>query len=432
MPFFLPGIRLPHRKNTADRASVRIPSVDSVTIPMLMHIGTPATPTVRVGDTVSVGTNIARACGTCSAPIHASVSGTVVAVSDISLASGETVPAVTIASDGRMTPDRSLHAPVIGSREDLLAAIKESGIVGLGGAGFPTHIKWSTAPADTEDLIINGAECEPYITSDTLTMTGRADDIALALRTLLTYFPLRRVIIGMEGNQNRAVRAMRTMAAQLENTEVKVLPQRYPQGAEKVLVYHTTAKTIPMGGLPGDAGCIVCNCTTIASIGAYLRTGMPLVEKCITVDGGAVAVPQNLTVPIGTPLSVVFFHCGGFCARPAKVLYGGPMMGVTVPDLRAPVLKNTNAVLALTPKETYKPKTTACIRCGACTNVCPIGLAPAEIQRAYRKRDTARLTALSADACMLCGCCSYVCPAGIPLVMTHARAKQLLRGTHAT
>lgn len=209
--------------------------------------------------------------------------------------------------------------------------------------------------------------------------------------------------------------------------EVKILPSIYPQGGEKVLVYHTTGKVIPVGKLPIDVGCIVCNCTTIAAIGHYFKTGMPLVNKCVTVDGGAVNQPQNIIVPIGTSIADVFDFCGGLHSDPVKVLYGGPMMGITVPDMNAPILKNTNAVLALTAKETKLPKTTACIRCGSCTNACPFGLAPASIAIAFRKKDEARLSALSVNTCMECGCCSFVCPANRPLVQTNKLAKAFLK-----
>jgi electron transport complex protein RnfC len=224
---------------------------------------------------------------------------------------------------------------------------------------------------------------------------------------------------------------MKAMADRMEKVEVKVLPPLYPQGGEKVLVYHTTRRVIETGKLPLDVRCIVCNCTTLATIGSYLQTGMPLVEKCITVDGGAVANPQNIIVPIGTILSDVFDFCGGLSTDPQKVIYGGPMMGITVPNLGVPVLKNTNAVLALTPKEAKLPKTTACIRCGACTNVCPFGLAAARILLAYEKKDLDELRRLSVDTCMLCGCCSFTCPANRPLVQSNSLAKQLLKEERA-
>jgi len=427
MSFLLHGVHVPHRKNTADQPARRIIGVEHVTIPTLMHIGNPAVPIVKVGDTVKVGSKIAESVGAISSPIHASVSGKVTKISDIRLTSGGTVPAITIESDGEMSVSESVKAPKITSRQELVEAIRESGVVGLGGAGFPTHAKWNIDPSKIDELIINGAECEPYITSDSLTMTEHADDILLAICTLKKYFPIKRIIIGIEYNKAKAIESMKAMAEKLDNCTVMELVPRYPQGGEKVLVYRTTGKIIPTGKLPIDASCIVCNCTTVAAIGIYLATGMPLVEKCVTVDGGAVKEPQNIIVPIGTSVGDVLSHCGGLKAQPGKVLYGGPMMGITVPDLSAPVLKNTNAVIALTPKEAKLPKTTACIRCGACTNSCPFGLAPAEILLAYKKNDTEMLEKLSVSTCMLCGCCSYICPANRPLVQTNALAKQMLK-----
>ena len=431
MAFFLHGVHTPHRKNTADQPAARMTEVKTVTIPMSMHIGAPASPIVKVGDTVQVGTKIADSVGRVSLPIHESVSGKVTKISNILLSNGSTVPAITIESDGEMTPLSSVCAPTVNTREDLIQAIHDSGVVGLGGAGFPTHVKFNIDPQRLEELIINGAECEPYITSDSFTMVERADDMEYALRTLQQHFSIKRIIIGVESNKKKAIASMQAMADRMDGVEVKVLPSVYPQGGEKVLVYHTTKKVIPTGKLPIDVGCIVCNCTTVAAIGNYLKTGMPLVKKCVTVDGGSVSRPQNVIVPIGTSVSDVFDFCGGFTSEPYKVLYGGPMMGVSVPNLSAPILKNTNAVLALSEKEARLPKTTACIRCGACTNACPFGLAPARIMRAYNKKDTDMLKKLSVDTCMLCGCCSFTCPAHLPLVQTNALSKQLLRDEKA-
>ena len=431
MSFFLRGVRVPHRKNTADQPAVTVTDVRSVTIPTVMHIGAPATPVVSVGDTVQVGTLIAEGSGAFSAPIHASVSGKVTKIASILLSSGKSVPAITIESDGEMTPCESLCPPVVNSREDLLNAIRNSGTVGLGGAGFPTHVKFNVDSSRIEALIINGAECEPYITSDSYTMTERVGDMEFALRAIQKHYGIARIIIGIESNKKSAIAAMRELAARLEGTEVRVLPQIYPQGGEKVLIYHTVKRVVPTGKLPIDVGCVVCNCTTIAEIGKYLQTGMPLVSKCVTVDGGAVAEPRNLILPIGTSLEDAFNLCGGFKLSPHKVLYGGPMMGIAVPSLGVPVIKNTNAVLALCEREAKLPEATACIRCGTCTRACPFGLAPAEIMLAYQKKDTALLERLSVDTCMLCGCCSFDCPANRPLVQTNNLSKQLLREERA-
>ena len=397
---------------------------------MSMHIGAPARPTVKVGDFVKVGTLIAEAGGAISVPMHASVSGKVTKITDYLLSDGRTVPAVVIESDGEMTPDETVTPPVVDSRDSLIEAIRNAGIVGLGGAGFPTHFKLNVDPDRIEYLVINGAECEPYVTSDTLTMVSRADDMAYALEALKAHLGIKNIVIGIERNKPAAIASMMHL---MQDTckgctvTVKVLPAVYPQGGEKVLIYHTTGRAVPMGKLPIDVGCVVLNCTTLAAIGAYLKTGMPLTEKCVTVAGGAVKEPQNVIVPIGTAMSEVFSFCGGLTETPDKVIYGGPMMGITVPDTTAPILKNTNAILALTAKETELPKTTACIRCGACTNTCPFGLAPAAIAKAYKNRDAAMLEELSLNACMECGCCSYVCPANRPLVQTNKLAKVFLK-----
>ena len=430
MAFSLHGVHVPHRKNTAKHTPERMPTPKTVTIPMSMHIGAPSKPVVKVGDTVQVGTLIGEAVGAVSVPVYASVSGKIVKIIDHLQMTGATVPAVVIESDGEMTPDETVTPPVVDSRDSLLNAIKQSGVVGLGGAGFPTHVKFNVDPSRIEYLVINGAECEPYVTSDTRTMVDRVDDMMTALRAMADHFGIKNVIIGIEANKKEAITSMRMMAAALRNylnVTVKVLPSVYPQGGEKVLIYHTVGRTVPVGKLPIDVGCIVVNCTTVAAIGSYLTTGMPLVNKCVTVDGGAVKEPKNVIAPIGTALSELFDFCGGLTETPDRVIYGGPMMGITVPDTAVPVLKNTNAVLALTPKETKTPKTTPCIRCGGCLNTCPFGLSPTDIGRAYEKRDAVALVDLGVNACMECGCCSFVCPANRPLVQTNKLAKAFLK-----
>lgn len=426
MSSLLNGVRVPHRKHTADKAAVRFTDVKTVTIPMQMHIGAPATPIVAVGDTVKVGTLIAEAAGRVSAPIHSSVSGKVTKITNILTSNGTYVPAIVIESDGEMACEE-LSAPTVESRDDLIEAIKNSGAVGLGGAGFPTHVKFNVEPSSFDELIVNGAECEPYITSDSLTMTERADDIKTALIAIKKFLNMQRIIIGIENNKKNAIDSMQNMCSEIDGAEVRVLPSIYPQGGEKVLIYHTTGKKVPTGKLPLDVRCVVVNCTTLAVIGNYLKTGMPLVEKCVTVDGGAIKEPQNVIVPIGTMIEDLINFTGGFSSDPEEILYGGPMMGYDVPSLDFPILKNTNAILALTHKEAKLPKTTACIRCGACTNVCPFGLAPAEILLAYKKKDAELLEKLSINTCMECGCCSFTCPANRPLAQTNKLSKIFLR-----
>ena len=430
MAFSLKGIHVPHRKNTADMSAVRMPAPKTVTLLTAMHIGKPAKPVVKAGDQVFVGTLVAEQDGFISSSVYSSVSGTVKSVADALLSNGKTAPAITIESDGEMTPDESIAVPQVNSKEDFIEAVKKSGIVGLGGAGFPTYVKFAT-DKKIDTLVINGAECEPYITSDSVTMVDRADDILLAIETADKYFNFDKIVIGIEKNKASAIAKMKELSAKNSKIQVKVLPAIYPQGGEKVLVYHTVGRTIAVGQLPADVGCIVCNSSTMANIGRYLQTGMPLVEKTVTVDGGAVKEPKNVIVAIGTPIGEVFDFCGGFNGEPEKVIYGGPMMGVAVPDLTVPVLKQTNALIAFNKKETKTAKTTACIKCGKCTNHCPFGINPAAIAKAYKDKDTEMLEKLGADICMLCGCCAFICPAKRPLVETNSLAKNMLMAERA-
>ncbi|MBQ8203000.1 MAG: electron transport complex subunit RsxC [Clostridia bacterium] len=427
MAFSLHGIHIPHRKNTADTPAITMEKVAKVIIPMGMHIGAPAVPVVKVGDAVKKGTLIAEQNGFVSSPVYASISGTVKEISDKLQSDGRKVPAIVIEADGENLVEESVAPPTVNSREELIEAIKKSGIVGLGGAGFPTFVKLSAEPEKIEELIVNGAECEPYITSDSLTMTERAEDMAYAISVLQKYLGIKKVIIGIESNKKRAIASMKKLAANNSAVKVATLPAVYPQGGEKVLVYHTTGKVIPVGKLPLDVGSVVINCTTLAVIGSYLKTGMPLIEKCITVDGSAVNEPKNVIVPIGASMADVFEFAGGFKEEPKKVIYGGPMMGISVTDLDAPILKNTNAILAFNEKDATLPKETSCIRCGACYNNCPFGISPVAIEKAYKTADTVAMDEAGAEACMECGCCSYVCPAHRPLVQTNKLAKAMLK-----
>ena len=425
MTFYLKGAKIPHYKNTSGMSAVKLPDVKKVVIPTAMHIGAPAKPIVKKGDTVKVGTLIAEQNGFVSSPVYASISGTVTAVEDILLSNGKTAPAITIESDGKMEKDENITPPTVRKKQDLLDALKQSGIVGLGGAGFPTYVKFAT-DKKIEYLVVNGAECEPFITSDSVTMVDSAKDILKAIDVLTKRFKIDKVIIGIEKNKPEAIIKMREIAEKNDKISVKVLPSLYPQGGEKVLVYHTTGRVIPMGKLPIDVGCVVINSTTLATIGKYIKTGMPLVEKCITVDGGAVEKPQNVIAPIGTPVSELLNFCG-MKSEPKKILYGGPMMGIAVPDIDAPVLKNTNAILALNEQQAEEPKTTACIKCGSCAHHCPFGIDPTRIAEAKKQQDIELLKKVGTELCMECGCCSFVCPAKRPIVQNNRLAKVMLR-----
>ena len=426
MYFFMNSIPVPLRKNTASAPSVKMGEAKVVTLPVQMHNGEPAVPVVKMGDLVKVGTLVAKANGELSSPVYASVSGKVTKISDYVTSSGVTVPAVVITSDGEMACEE-LTPPTVNSREELLKAICDSGVVGLGGAGFPAHCKFNVDFSKLEVLIVNGTECEPFVTSDDHTMKERANDVEYALKAYQKHFGIKRIIIGVGDNKPNAIAKMEEIAARILGAEVVTFPSSYVHGSEEFLVYNTLGKAIPANQSPIDLGCLVTNVTTVAAIGNYLKTGMPFVERLVTVDGSCVKNPQCVLAPIGVSLAELIEFCGGLEGEPEKVVAGGPMMGISVPSLDAPVLKTTNAVLALSEKEARFPKETACIRCGKCTNKCPLGMNPAAIAKAYASRDVELLESLMVNTCMECGICAYLCPAHRPLVQTIKLAKMLLK-----
>lgn len=423
----LHGVRVKHLKNTANVFPQRIALPKTVYIPMTMHIGAPARIIVKAGDTVNVGTLIGESGTGLSSPVHSSVSGNVKKIDEMITIAGNHVPIVVIESDGAQTVDPSISPYTVNSKEEFLDALCKSGIVGLGGAGFPTPIKLNADNSRVDTLIINGAECEPYITSDTRTMLDSADDVAYGISLICRFLEIDNVIVGIEKNKPECIASMRKALENMPFAKVMPLPSVYPQGGEKVLAYHTTGRVIPQGRLPLDVGLIVINCTTVAAIAKFIKTGMPLVEKCVTVDGSAVNEPKNLIVPIGTPVSELVDACGGFKESPRKVLYGGPMMGIALSDLHSPVLKQTNAVIFMKEKEATPPLVTPCIKCGACIEACPFSLDPVAISKAYKANDPEMLDKLKVDICMECGCCSYVCPAKRNIVQRNKLAKAMLR-----
>ena len=426
----LHGIHAPHRKNTVDRVPVRLPVPPVITVPMSMNIGAPGKPVVKPGDLVKVGQMIAEAGGFVSAPIYSGVSGKVKRLDEIVTAAGRFDTTIVIETDGEQTVLEGITPPTVTDKDSFVEAVRQCGCVGLGGAGFPTSVKLNVDPAKVRSVVINGAECEPYITSDTRTMIDSADDIIYGVQLLQKYYSPDRIIIGIEDNKPQCVKAMQERGKDISNFEVAALPALYPQGGEKVLIYNTTGEIVPEGKLPIDVGAIVINCTTLAVIAKYIKTGMPLVEKVVTVDGSAVANPQNVVVPVGTPIKNVLDFVGLKC-EPKKVLYGGPMMGTSVPSLENPIMKNTNAILAFDEKEAVDPAPSACIRCGRCVNHCPFNLMPAEIERAYTNNEPETLKSLKVNLCMECGCCSYSCPARRPLVQVNKLAKAMLNKYNA-
>ncbi len=421
------GAKVPHFKNTSDSATVVMPLPPRIVLGMGQHIGAPASPAVAKGDQVCVGTVVGASGGFVSADIHSGVSGVVESVTTITAPNGATQSAVVIIPDGKQTVDPAIRPPEVTDLKSLQDAIRKSGLVGLGGAGFPAAVKLSPKNLDEIDtLVINGAECEPYITSDNRCMEEDTEYILSGIRALMKYMNIPRCVIGIEGNKPGNIKKLTEATADMP-VEVKTLPCTYPQGAEKVLIETCTGREVPFPGLPSDVGVVVMNVTSAAFIGKYLATGMPLVRKRLTVDGDIVKKSCNVEVVIGTPIREVLDFCGGLTEEPGKVLYGGPMMGTCVAGLDQPVLKNNNAILVLSKKRAQTPRPTACIHCGRCTNACPLGLSAKEIVRAYEDKDVEQLRRLNADLCMSCGTCSFVCPAKRPLSPSIALAKVLMK-----
>ena len=424
----LRGIFVKHLKNTAEEKTVSMPVPSTVTIPMSMHIGAPCEPLVKMGDLVKVGQKIGESNAPFSAPIHASVSGKVKQVTEFRNALGTVSKAVVIEADGEQAISEEVKVPVINSREDFINAVKESGVVGLGGAGFPTHIKLNPRNLDEIDtLVINAAECEPYITSDYRECMESPEDIIEGINVVKKWLNIKNAYIGIESNKPASIKLLGELSEKHEGIDVVELKAQYPQGAEKVIIYSTTGRIVKDGQLPADAGVIVLNVTTVSFIAKYLRTGMPLVSKRLTIDGSGVNKAMNVIVPLGTPIKDVYEFCGGLKADCKKILMGGPMMGIAVPDLEQPVVKNNNAIIALNEKEATPAEETACIRCGKCVYACPLNLMPAALEKAYDARNAEALVAHDVNLCMNCGCCSYVCPAKRNLAQKNQLAKAFVR-----
>ena len=430
---FLGRTHIPHRKNTAEMPAVKMTPPKEVLLPMSQHIGAPATPIVKVGDEVKVGQLIAEPSGYVSSPIYSSVSGKVTKIDTYLRPDGRTVPAIRIESDGLMTLAEDITPPDVHDFDSFVAAVRSSGLVGLGGAGFPTSVKLDAVKkGEISAVIINGAECEPYLTSDTRTMLDSSELIYDGITLLEKYVPsVEKFIFGIENNKPACIEEMARIFQDNAKVSVKPLPSLYPQGAEKVLIYNTTGRTVPEGKLPADVGVLVINVTSLAVLAKYIKTGMPLVEKCVTLDGSAVKEPKNVLAPIGTSIRELAEFAGGLTDDVGKVLFGGPMMGVAAASLDEPISKTTNGITVLNIADSVCRDATACIHCGRCVETCPMSLNPTAFSKALNIENTedrmARLEEYSVNLCMECGCCSYVCPASRPLVQNNRLGKTALR-----
>lgn len=426
------GVSVSHNKNTAEMPVERMPIPSKVILPMQQHIGAPCSPTVKVGDIVSVGQVVGDTEAFVSAPIHATVSGKVTAVGDVRLANGIITKGVTIESDGEMRLYEGIKPPVVTNKKELAAAVRASGLVGLGGAGFPTHVKLNF-PDDKEidTLVINAAECEPYITVDYRECIENAENVLKGAELIRKILGIKQVVIAIEDNKPKVFSVMKEIADRDNDSgdaiKLMTLASRYPQGAEKMMVLSATGRKVPPGKLPADVGCIVMNVASVAFIARYIETGKPLVSRSITVDGGAISEPKNLRVPIGTNIGDIIDYCGGFKSEPRKLISGGPMMGIAICDTEAPICKQNNAILAFDDRKDLIKKERDCIRCGKCVDVCPMSLMPTLIERYAKVKDAESLKNYNVNVCMECGSCAYCCPSGRPLVQYMRLAKQVLR-----
>ena len=431
------SLHLPHNKNTAGCKPVRIAAPKEVILPMDMHSGGLAVPVVSVGEYVRVGQLIAKEDGRFSSPVHATVSGTVVEIAPMMRASGKEVLAIRIENDGKMDIDPSVKAPVINNCDEFLQAVRESGAVGLGGAAFPTWAKLNEMRNEeytVDTVLVNAAECEPYITSDHRMMLDHPELIVAGVEYLRNhmneYLKNARFVICIEKNKPDAIAKMKEVFAGKDYVEIQELKAIYPQGAKQVMLYNATGRVSIAGKRFPYFHAIIINVSSLAKMAEYLSTGMPLVERIVTVDGPAVKEPKNLIAPIGTRISELLKETG-LKAEAGKVVVGGPMNGNAVCSVDDPIVKVSNCVLVFDEKTSVLPEPSSCIHCGRCISKCPIKINVPAVEDAMREKDEAKREKLLIETgvrqCVDCGCCSYVCPAHRHLLATNQEAKWWLK-----
>lgn len=385
-----------------------------IVISMSQHIGAPATPIVKVGDRVLVNQKIGEMSGFVSANVHSSVSGTVKKIENRLVTGGSKVQCIIIENDNRYEecPITDFRKADDMTPEDKLSLIKEAGVVGMGGAGFPSHVKLSPGNKDDiEYIIVNGAECEPYLTSDYRRMIEKPEYLVEGLRLVLSMFKNAKGIIAVEDNKLDAVVKLKKLIADEQNIEVKTLFTKYPQGGERALIYAVTGRKVNSSMLPADVNCIVHNVDTIFAIRKAIVEKKPLIDRIVTVTGGAVKRPQNYRVPIGTNMQELVDEAGGFVKKTEKVISGGPMMGVALYDLNIPIVKGSSAILAFTEDEVKANEPSNCINCGRCLSVCPGRIVPSRLAVMAEHGDKEAFILNNGLECCECGCCSYICPA---------------------
>ena len=417
-----------------DKETQVFPDPDILIIPMSQHIGAPCKPLVKKGDLVTVGQKIGDNQGLC-VPVHASVSGKVKSVEMKPHTNGTTVMSVVIENDhlGTLCEDikpRTQEEVDALSNEELISIIREGGIVGMGGATFPTHVKLSGGIGKVDTVIVNAGECEPYITSDDRLCREKPAELISGLKLIMKIFGLKEGHIGIEDNKPEAVKSLQAHLSKEDGIIIDVLPAKYPQGAEKQLIYAVTGREVPSGGLPAAVGCAVFNAATVKAIHDVVYEGMPLIKRIVTVSGDVLMDPKNLLVPIGTTFDALIEACG-YKENPYKVLSGGPMMGAAQYDLSVPTIKGVNAITVLGRSNKYDVEDCRCLRCGKCIDACPMKLMPVLMYKAMQSGDVQEMKDTNIMDCIECGSCAYTCPASVPLVLGFRVAKQVLRNEAA-
>ncbi|MCX7785906.1 MAG: electron transport complex subunit RsxC [candidate division WOR-3 bacterium] len=402
--------------------------------PYIQHTGIRTKPIISIGDTVKVGTKIGEAEGYISVPIHASISGKVIDISEIDhpVLPTRTLTCV-IESDGQDIWEENIKERDYQnfSREELISIIRDAGIVGLGGAAFPTYVKLSPPkekPIDT--LIINGCECEPYLTADHRLMLEKPNEIFEGAKIIAKILNVSQVIIGIEDNKPDAIKVMKQSISQDNRFSVVGLKTKYPQGAEKQLIKALLNRKVPSGGLPMDVGALVQNVGTALAVYEACRFNKPLIERVVTVTGSCIREPKNLLVRLGTPVYDLINFCGGYIKEPAKIIFGGPMMGIAQYNDELPIIKGTSGIVILSQEEVKVSEEAPCIRCARCVSACPMDLLPCELNNFIRKKEFEKAQAYNLFDCIECGCCAYVCPAKIKLVHAFIYAKRELRDAY--
>lgn len=423
---FKRGVHVPESKELTESKPIKTlnPKGDLV-FPMQQHIGAPAKPIVAKGDKVLVGQKIAEAGGFVSSPIFSSVSGTVKDIKPMLHPSGNKVNSIIIENDNNYEEHESLNKPKPleqYTRDEIINAVKEAGIVGLGGAGFPTHVKLSSK-ADIDTIIVNGAECEPYLTSDHAILLEETEKVVLGLQVVLKLFPKAKGIIAIEVNKMNAIEKVQKQVEGISNISVLPLMCKYPQGSEKQIIDACTGRQVPVGGLPEKAGCIVDNVDTIVAIHRAIYRGRPLMRRIVTVTGNAIKEPCNFKVRIGTNYNELIEAAGGFKEEPGKIISGGPMMGMSLFSTDIPIIKTSSSILCLTKEEAKTYEEQNCIRCGKCVSACPIGLMPVNLNHYVLNSQWEEFEKDNGMSCLSCGACSFVCPANRHLAQSFKLGK---------